>query len=240
MAQAAKPTTDNKGAASVVSLTAGHRARLRERFLTSGAGALADYELLELLLFGAVPQKDTKPIAKELLKEFGTLENVLHAPLPALQQKFPNASAIVTTLKLAESLAERLLKNKVIGRQVFSSWERLLDYCQLTMARLPHEELRLLFLDSKNALITEEIHQRGTTDQTAAYPREIVKRALEKAATAIILVHNHPAGDPTPSRQDIDLTREIKKAADVLGIALHDHLIIGQGDYFSFKAQGLL
>ena len=230
---------DNSKAADI-SPNSGHRSRARDRFLKAGAEVLADYELLELLLFGAIPQKDTKPLAKELLREFGSLSGVLHAPLPNLQRRFPNAPAIVTTLKLAGALAERMLKNQLIGRPVFSAWQQVLDYCQLTMARLPHEELRLLYLDAKNALISEEVHQRGTVDQTPAYPREIVKRALEHGATAIILVHNHPTGDPRPSRQDIELTKDVQAAGAVLSIAVHDHLIIGHNDFLSFKAEGLL
>lgn len=219
---------------------AGHRARLRERYLKSNGEALADYELLELLLFGAVPQKDTKPLAKDLLKQFGSLEGVLNAPIALLQHQFPTAPAIVTTIKLAGTLAERLLKNRIMGRQIFGSWQQVLDYCQLTMARLPHEELRLLYLDTKNALLGEEVHQRGTVDQTAAYPREIVKRALEKGATALIIVHNHPTGDPRPSKQDIEMTKQVKQACELLSIALHDHIIVGHNEFFSFKGEGLL
>ncbi|MGE3770886.1 MAG: DNA repair protein RadC [Bdellovibrionales bacterium] len=219
---------------------AGHRARLRQRFLDNGPQALADYELLELLLFGAIPQKDTKPLAKELIKAYGSLAAVLNAPLNDLQARFAKQPAIATTLHLAGALAQRMLKDDMVGRTIFSSWQAVLDYCKLSMANLPHEELHLLFLDAKNALIGTEVHQRGTINHTPAYPREVVKRALEKGAAAIILVHNHPSGDPMPSKEDVALTKQIKKAAEILNITLHDHLIIGRGSHISFKAEGLL
>lgn len=220
--------------------TAGHRQRLRARFLEKGSDSLADYELLEMLLFGAVPQKDTKPMAKDLLKKFGSLHGVLHASTHDLQQVFAKQPAVVATLRLAKVLAERSLRESLIGRSVFSSWQNVLDYCQLTMANLPHEELRLIFLDAKNALIGEEVHQRGTINHTPAYPREVVKRALEKGAAALIMVHNHPTGDPMPSREDIELTKQIKQAAELLSITLHDHLIIGRDTHVSFRAEGLI
>jgi len=219
---------------------AGHRARLRTRFLENGPAALADYELLELLLFGAIPQRDTKPLAKELIRDFGSLAAVLNAPLAELQMRFKTQPAIATTLHLAGALAARMLKHDMVGRTIFNSWQSVLDYCTLTMANLPHEELRLLFLDAKNAIIGEEVHQRGTINHTPAYPREVVKRALEKGAASIILVHNHPTGDPMPSREDIKLTQEIQKAAEVLNITVHDHIIIGKGSHVSFRAEGLL
>lgn len=219
---------------------AGHRQRLRSRFLDKGPDSLADYELLEMLLFGAVPQKDTKPMAKDLIKKFGSLQGVLHASTHELQMVFPKQPVIVATIRLAKVLAERTLREGMMGRSVFSSWQNVLDYCQLTMANLPHEELRLLFLDAKNALIGEEVHQRGTINHTPAYPREVVKRALEKGAAALILVHNHPTGDPMPSREDIELTKQIKQAAELLTITIHDHLIIGRDKHVSFRAEGLL
>ncbi len=225
---------------SAANPNAGHRARLRDRFLNSGAAALADYELLELLLFGAMPRADTKPLAKRLLKEFGSLEGVLDASPEKLRAAFPKAPALIATLRLASTLAERVSRARVINRPVFTAWSNVLDYCQLTMARLPHEELRLLYLDGKNALKAEEVHQRGTVDQTPAYPREIVKRALEEGAASIILVHNHPTGDPMPSKQDLALTKAVQQAGATLGIAVHDHIIIGHGSHFSFKAEGLL
>lgn len=226
--------------ATVANHAAGHRQRLRARFLENGGDALADYELLEMLLFGAVPQKDTKPMAKDLIKQFGSLAGVLHANTHELQQLFPTQPAIVASIRLAQTLAERTLREGMIGRSIFSSWQTVLDYCQLTMGNLQHEELRLLFLDAKNALIGEEVHQRGTINHTPAYPREVVKRALEKGAAALILVHNHPTGDPMPSREDIELTKQIKQAAEVLSITLHDHLIIGRDQHVSFRSEGLL
>lgn len=231
MAEAAKAPSSH---------ASGHRQRLRARFLEKGPDSLADYELLEMLLFGAVPQKDTKPMAKDLIKKFGNLSAVLHASTHDLLTLFPKQQAIVTTIRLAKVMAERMLRATMIGRSVFSSWQSVLDYCQLTMANLPHEELRLLFLDAKNALIGEEVHQRGTINHTPAYPREVVKRALEKGAAALILVHNHPTGDPMPSREDIELTKQIKQAAELLTITIHDHLIIGRDSHVSFRAEGLL
>ena len=220
--------------------TAGHRGRLRERFLKSGAGALADYELLEMLLFAAMPRADTKPLAKKLIRELGGLDGVLAASPEALAKALPKSPSVVATLRLANALTERVLQKKIMNRPVFGAWSQVLDYCQLTMARLPHEELRLLFLDGRNALIGEEVQQRGTVDHTPAYPREIVKRALELGATAVIMVHNHPTGDPRPSKQDIELTRAVQAAGATLGIALHDHIIVGHNAHLSFKAEGLL
>jgi DNA repair protein RadC len=227
-------------AVKVENLNAGHRQRLRQRYLDNGPAALADYELLELLLFGAIPQKDTKPMAKELLREFGSLNALLRAPLETLNARFAAQPSIATTIHLAGALAARALKDDMMGRTIFSSWQAVLDYLKLAMAALPHEELRLLFLDAKNALIGEEVHQRGTINHTPAYPREVVKRALEKGAAALILVHNHPTGNPTPSRDDIELTRQIAEAANVLNITLHDHIIIGADTHVSFRAEGLL
>jgi DNA repair protein RadC len=218
----------------------GHRQRLRERFLAGGADALPDYELMELLLFLAIPQRDTKPLAKALIAKFGSFADAIAAPRERLLEVDGVKDGTVTALKMVEAAALRLAKSKVIGRPALSSWEALLDYCSAVMARSQTEEFRILFLDRKNILLADEVHQKGTVDHTPVYPREVVKRALELGASAIILVHNHPSGDPTPSRSDIVMTREIAAAAKALKIDVHDHLVIGRGKHASFKALGLL
>ena len=219
---------------------AGHRERLRARFLKGGAAALPDYELLELTLFAAVPRKDTKPLARQLLARFGSFAEVIAAPRARLLEIPGVGDSVVAHLKIVEAAAARLAQTRVIGKPALSSWAALLDYCMAAMARAPAEEFRVLFLDRKNVLIADEVQARGTVDHTPVYPREIVKRALEHGASAIILVHNHPSGDPTPSKADITMTREIAAAAKALHIAIHDHLVIGRGGHASFKALGLL
>ena len=218
----------------------GHRERLRERFLAGGAGGLPDYELMELVLFAALPRRDVKPLAKALLARFGSFAEVIAAPRDRLCEVDGVGDNVVTQLKVIEAAALRLSKTKVLGRPALSTWQALLDYCAAAMARNPSEEFRILFLDRKNALIADEVQGRGTVDHTPVYPREIVKRALELSASAIILVHNHPSGDPSPSRADIEMTREIVAAAKALRIAVHDHLIVGRGGTSSFKALGLM
>ena len=188
---------------------AGHRERLRARFLKGGADAMPDYELLELALFAALPRKDTKPLAKALLARFGSFAEVIAAPRDRLREIPGVGDAVANQLKIVEAAAARLAQTRVIGRPALSSWSALLDYCMAAMARAPAEEFRVLFLDRKNVLIADEVQARGTVDHTPVYPREIVKRALEHGASAIILVHNHPSGDPTPSKADIEMTREI-------------------------------
>ncbi len=219
---------------------AGHRERLRARFVKGGAAAMPDYELLELTLFAAVPRKDTKPLAKTLLARFGGFADVIAAPRERLLEIPGVGEAVVSQLKIVEAAAARLAQTRVIGRPALSSWTALLDYCMAVMARAPAEEFRVLFLDRKNVLIADEVQARGTVDHTPVYPREIVKRALEHSASAIILVHNHPSGDPTPSKADIAMTREVAAAAKALGIAIHDHLVIGRSGHASFKSLGLL
>lgn len=219
---------------------AGHRERLRARFVKGGAAAMPDYELLELTLFAAVPRKDTKPLAKTLLARFGSFADVIAAPRERLLEIPGVGDAVVSQLKIVEAAAGRLAQSRVIGRPALSSWTALLDYCMAVMARAPAEEFRVLFLDRKNVLIADEVQARGTVDHTPVYPREIVKRALEHSASAIILVHNHPSGDPTPSKADIAMTREVAVAAKALGIAIHDHLVIGRSGHASFKSLGLL
>ena len=219
---------------------AGHRERLRARFLKGGADAMPDYELLELTLFAAVPRRDVKPLAKALIARFGSYAEAIAAKRERLQEVSGVGEAVINQLKIVEAAAQRLAKGKVIGRPALSSWAALLDYCMTAMARNPTEEFRVLFLDRKNVLVADEVQSRGTVDHAPVYPREIVKRALEHGASAIILVHNHPSGDPTPSRADIDMTRDIVAAAKSLHIAVHDHLVIGRGGHASFKSLGLL
>jgi DNA repair protein RadC len=218
----------------------GHRERLRSRFLKGGADAMPDYELLEMTLFAAVPRRDTKPLAKALLARFGSFAEVIAAPRERLAEVEGVGESVAAQLKIIEAAAHRLAKTRVINRPALSSWAALLDYCTAAMARGAKEEFRVLFLDRKNVLIADEVQSRGTIDHTPVYPREIVKRALELGATAIILVHNHPSGDPTPSKADIDMTRDIAKAALALGITVHDHLVIGRKGHASFKSLNLL
>ena len=191
----------------------GHRKRLRERFLKGGAEAMPDYEILELVLFAALPRRDTKPLAKALIARFGSFAEVIAAKRERLREVEGVGDSVVNQLKIVEAAAQRLAKTKVMGRPALSSWSALLDYCMAAMARSQTEEFRVLFLDRKNVLVADEVQSKGTVDHTPVYPREIMRRALEHGASSIILVHNHPSGDPTPSRQDIDLTREIAAAA---------------------------
>jgi len=218
----------------------GHRQRLRERFLSGGAAALADYELIELLLFPAKPRGDVKPLAKSLIARFGSFAGVINAEIPALLAIAGLGEASVVALKAVRAGIELSLREEVIDRPVFASWKQLLDYCRATMGFEKVEQFRLLFLDRKNVLIAEEVQQTGTVDHTPVYPREVVKRALELNASAIIMVHNHPSGDPTPSNADIEMTREVAKAAAALGLQLHDHLIISRAKHVSLKSLGLI
>src|SRR5580704_6898328 len=218
----------------------GHRQRLKARFLAGGADALPDYELMELVLFAAIPLRDVKPLAKELVRRFGSFADAIAAPRERLEEIKGVGDAVIAQFKIVEAAALRLSKRRLLNRPALSSWQALLDYCKAAMARSPHEEFRVLFLDRKNALIADEVQSEGTVDHTPVYPREIVKRALEHSASAIILVHNHPSGDPTPSRADIEMTREIAAAAKALKIAIHDHLVIGRNGHASFKSLGLL
>ncbi|CUH79253.1 RadC family protein [Tropicibacter naphthalenivorans] len=217
-----------------------HRARLRERFLIGGADALPDYELLELVLFRAIPRRDVKPLARQLLEIFGDFNGVVSAPKARLSEIKGVGDAVITELKIVEASAHRLARSKVINKHVVSSWDALLDYCQTAMAHGDIEQFRVLYLDRKNVLIADEAQARGTVDHVPVYPREVVKRALELNATAMILVHNHPSGDPTPSQADIDMTAQIQMAADTMGITLHDHLVIGKSRELSFRSEGLL
>ncbi len=218
----------------------GHRQRLRERFLAGGAEALPDYELLELLLFQAKPRGDVKPLAKRLIKHFGSFAAVLSASHERLNEVADVGDSTVAAIKVAEAAALRLSRGQLLNRPVLGSWQALLDYCQAAMSHKDSEHFRILFLDRKNALIADEVQQTGTVDQAPVYPREVVKRALELGASAVILVHNHPSGDPTPSGSDISITEQVVAAGKPLGIAVHDHLVIGDGRHASFKSMGLL
>ena len=218
----------------------GHRQRLRQRFLAAGSEAISDYEMLELILFRAIPQRDVKPLAKELLATFGSFSEVIAAPAERLNEVDGLGEAAIAELKIVQAAANRLVRGEVKARQVLSSWSHVLDYCRAAMAFESKEHFRILFLDKGNHLIADEQHQTGTVDHTPVYPREVVKRALELSATAVILVHNHPSGDPTPSRADIDMTRAIVEVARPLGIAVHDHLIVGKNGHASLKALKLM
>ncbi len=217
-----------------------HRKRLRERFINGGADAMPDYELLELVLFRAIPRRDVKPLARELLERFTDFNGVISAPVDQLQIVSGVGQTVIQELKIVEAAAHRLAKSKVIGRPAISSWDALLEYCQTTMSHRQTEEFRVFYLDRKNILISDELLGQGTVDHVPVYPREIVKRALHLNASALILVHNHPSGDPTPSQQDIAMTKHIQAAADALGISVHDHLVIGKSREISFQSEGLL
>jgi DNA repair protein RadC len=218
----------------------GHRGRLREKLLERGPGALADYELLEMLLFLAFKKGDTKPLAKALINRYGSFANVLTAPQQELLDTPGLGEHSVSALKLVQDAALRLARAEIMEKPVLNNWDRLIDYLNAAIAREKIEQFRILFLDSKNRLIADEAQARGTVNHTPVYPREVVKRALELHATALILVHNHPSGDPTPSRADIEMTAEIKAAGAVLSIVVHDHLIVGNGRHLSFRREGLL
>lgn len=218
----------------------GHRQRLKERFLKGGSDALQDYELLELLLFQAIPRRDVKPLAKELLDSFGSFGDVIDAPTDRLMKINGIGEGAIIALKMIKAGASKMAQEQIINRPVLSSWQALLDYCRITQGYAKHELFRILFLDRKNVLIADEVQQEGTVDHTPVYPREVIKRALELTASAIILVHNHPSGDPTPSRGDIEMTKEIIEAGKKLSITVHDHIIIGKKGHTSFKSMGLI
>jgi DNA repair protein RadC len=224
----------------VPSYLADHRKRLRARFMEGGAAAMPDYELLELVLFRAIPRQDVKPIARLLLETFGDFNRILAAEPARLLAVKGVGEAVVQDLKIVEAAAHRMMRAKIMKRPVLSSWEALLDYCHTAMSHRETECFRVLFLDRKNVLIADEEQASGTIDHVPVYPREIVKRALELNASALILVHNHPSGDPTPSDSDIAMTNQVLDAASVLGITVHDHLIIGKSREVSFRGKGYL
>ena len=218
----------------------GHRQRLRDRFMESGAGALADYELLELVLFRAIPRRDVKPLAKALIKRFGSFAETAAARPERLREIEGLGEAAIVEIKLAEAVATRLARGKIEARQTLSSFIDVLDYCRTAMAYADREEFRVLFLDKRNALIADEVQGVGTIDHTPVYPREIIRRALELGASALILAHNHPSGDPTPSAADIRMTKDIVAIAEPFGITVHDHLIVGKHGQTSFRGQKLI
>lgn len=226
--------------ARLPSYIADHRKRLRSRFMDGGAGAMPDYELLELLLFRAIPRQDVKPLVRELLDTFGDFNRAISASPARLLMVKGVGEAVVLELKIIEAAAQRLMRARVMNKPVLSSWDALLDYCHTAMSHRETEQFRILYLDRKNVLIADEEQAKGTVDHVPVYPREVVKRALELNASALILVHNHPSGDPTPSEADLNMTAQIQDAARVLGIVLHDHLIIGKSRELSFRSHGYL
>ncbi len=240
MSGGGKTSKKVKGLAEAAPHYHGHRDRLRARFREAGTDALTDYELLELLLFRALPRRDVKPLAKELIAKFGSFAEAVSAPASRLAEVKGLGDAAIAELKIVQAAASRLARGQVKKRPVLSSWSNVLDYCRTAMAFAEKEQFRVLFLDKRNQLIADELQQTGTVDHTPVYPREVVKRALELSATAIILVHNHPSGDPTPSRADIQMTQTIVEIAQPLGISVHDHIIVGKEGHASFKGLRLI
>jgi DNA repair protein RadC len=218
----------------------GHRERLRERLLAGGADALPDYELLEMVLLGAHPRHDMKPLAKTLIAKFGSFTDVVAASPERLKEVKGVGDATIATLKVVHAAANRFARGEVKRRPALSSWSAVLDYCRTAQAFADVEQFRILFLDKRNHLIADEVQQKGTVDHTPVYPREVVKRALELSATAVVLVHNHPSGDPTPSRADIQMTQTIVDIAKPLGIAVHDHIIVGKDGHASLRGLKLI
>ena len=217
-----------------------HRARLRQRFDEAGASALADYELLELMLFRTIPRQDTKPLAKALLAKFGSLSAVLAAPVQRIAEVKGAGPSVAQDLKIAQAIMERASKSELAKRTVITSWSQLVNYCRMSMAHEPREQFRVLFLDAKNQLIADEVMNEGTVDHAPVYPRAVARRSLELSAASMILVHNHPSGDPKPSAADLAITREIVAAAEAISVRVHDHLVIGRDGVSSFKTLGLL
>lgn len=217
-----------------------HRKRLRTRFMQGGPDAVPDYELLELVLFRALPRQDVKPLAHALLDRFGDFNRVISAPVDRLTEVKGVGDALICELKVIEASAHRLARARIMQRPVVSSWDALLEYCKTAMSHLETEQFRTLYLDRKNILIADEPQGKGTVDHVPVYPREVVKRALELNASALILVHNHPSGDPTPSEADIAMTKQIEAACSSLDLTLHDHLIIGKSESLSLRAQGFI
>ncbi len=218
----------------------GHRERLRDRFLDGGPDAVTEYELLELVLFRAIPRRDVKPLAKALIAKFGSFAEVVSAPRPRLREIEGLGEAAIAEIKIIQAAANRLARGEVKKRTVLSSWSAVLDYCRTTMAFADKEQFRVLFLDKRNQVIADEVQQTGTVDHTPVYPREVIKRALELSATALILVHNHPSGDPSPSQADIQMTKAIIEIAKPLGIAVHDHIIVGKSGHASLRGMRLI
>jgi DNA repair protein RadC len=218
----------------------GHRERLRERFMSAGADALPDYELLEMVLYRSIRRGDTKPLAKALIARFGSFAEVISAPVDRLIEVKGVGEAVATDLKLVQAAGVRLARGQVVKKPVLSSWNAILEYCRSAMAFAEREQFRILFLDKKNQLIADEVQQEGTVDHTPVYTREVMKRALELSATALILVHNHPSGDPTPSMADVDMTKKIISAGEKLNVLIHDHIIIGRNGHSSLRSMQLI
>ncbi len=218
----------------------GHRERLRQRFRDAGAEAVADYELIELILFRAIPRRDVKPLAKALIARFGSFAEAIAAPAARLAEIEGMSAGAITEFKIVEAAAQRFAKGKVKKRLPLGSWAEVIDYCRTAMAFADKEDFRILFLDKKNGLIADESQGAGTVDHTPVYPREVVKRALELAATALILVHNHPSGDPTPSTQDVRMTLDVITIGAPLGLVVHDHIIVGRQGHASMKGLKLI
>ena len=241
MSKKAEPSSDGLAEASAIDLKAGHRERVRERFNKVGGEAFTDAELLEAVLHLAIPRKDTKDIAKLLLKRFGSFSAALAAPRAQLDSFDGLGETSITSLKVVLAAAQRFARDKVDrDMPILSSWSQLIDYCRSAMAFEDVEQFRILFLDKKNRLIADEVQQRGTVDHTPVYPREVIKRTLELSATALILVHNHPSGDPSPSSADVQMTRQIVDVAKPLGVTVHDHIIIGKNGHSSMKGLRLI
>lgn len=217
----------------------GHRDRLRERFIKGGATALQDYELLELLLFRLLPRRDTKPIAKAMLNRFGSFSEAIGAPPHLLEEIDGLGPTAITDLKVILAAAQRIGRDAIQNRPILGSWTEVIDYCKASMSYETTEQFRILFLDKKNKLIADEVQQTGTVDHTPVYPREVIKRTLELSATALILVHNHPSGDPAPSSADVQMTRQIADIAKPLGITVHDHIIVGKSTHSSLRGMKL-
>jgi DNA repair protein RadC len=218
----------------------GHRERLRERLLAGGADALPDYELLEMVLLGAHARRDMKPLAKALLAKFGSFNDVIAASPARLKEVDGVGDSVIAALKVVHAAANRFARGEVTRRPALSSWTAVIDYCRTAQAFADVEQFRILFLDKRNQLIADEVQQEGTVDHTPVYPREVVKRALELSATAIILVHNHPSGDPTPSPADIEMTKQVANVAKPLGVLLYDHIIVGKEGHASLKGLRLI
>ncbi len=241
MSKLADPSPDGLAESAAVDLRAGHRERVRERFAKVGGEAFTDAELLEAVLHLAIPRRDTKDLAKLLLKRFGSFSGVLSAPRERLEEFSGLGDTTITSLKIMQAAAQRFARDRVDREQpILSSWSSLIDYCRSAMAFEDIEQFRILFLDKKNRLIADEVQQRGTVDHTPVYPREVIKRSLELGATALILVHNHPSGDPSPSTADVQMTRQIVEIAKPLGVTVHDHIIIGKNGHASMKGMKLL
>jgi DNA repair protein RadC len=240
LAEAELPGLGERPPDSSVHGAEGHRARMRTRLLQTGPDSLADHELLEMVLFLALPRRDTKPLSRSLLQRFGSFAGVIAAPIADLHTVDGLGEAAAAALKTVQAAALRLIRAEIVDRPVLANWDALIDYLTAVLARERIEQFRILFLDNRNRLLADEAQSRGTINHTPVYPREVVKRAIELRATALILVHNHPSGDPTPSREDIAMTNEVRAAAKLLDIVLHDHIIVGNGTWKSFRREGLL